>query len=398
MLTDCQKIHVDLSTSDTCQVNRKFGHSEKLSGKRHQLHPNYCGRAPGLARSAKTVTGGGSCSNPADHCATPSTEWTCGARLELPRPIAETRPWHGVCFAHAINAGAFWWDVFFHSPLNMGKNFTFNATFHFFWIFACKLGKHGILSFYKCFGMFSGLCFPWQLFYCKAQQQSRETGKSRGRGSWAYAAGDPKKGGTGINSFPGLPQVMIKATGTHPSVLKSNWSIHLHLLFRATYCMRSWPYKNHWHHFLCINEPFMYSNDVEHTCRIWQIIFDKAHTEHSKIIEGKYCHHHQTNKKTVTCLVFHQPRLKQEIPQWHSFAGPLLLPSDFDFAIGNKTPCQGKGSFDKNTLLPNLNSKRYAFQCFLSSGAACAPYVGCNFRISNLSYHFCVFFPGKTEH
>lgn len=212
------------------------------------------------------------------------------------------------------------------------------------------------------------------------------------RGRW------PQKGGTGINSFPGLPQVMINATGTHPSVLKSNWSTHLHLLFRATYCMRSWPYKNHWHQFLCINEPFMYSCDVEHTCRIWQIIFDKAHTQHSKIIEGKYCHHHQTNKKTVTCFVFHQPRLKQEIPQWHSFAGPLLLPSDFDFAIGNKPRCQGKSSFDKNTLLPNLNSKRYAFQCFLSSGAACAPYVGCDFRISNLSYHFCVFFPGKTEH
>lgn len=156
------KIHVDLSTSDTCQVNCKFGHSERLSGKCQQLHPNYCGRAPGLARSAKTVTGGGSCSNPEDHCATPITKSTCGARLEVPLPIAETRPWHGVCFAHAINAGAFWWDVFFHSPLNMGKNFTFNATFHFFSIFACKLGMHGILSFYKCIGMFSGLCFPWQ--------------------------------------------------------------------------------------------------------------------------------------------------------------------------------------------------------------------------------------------
>ena len=64
------------------------------------------------------------------------------------------------------------------------------------------------------------------------------------------------------------------------------------------------------------------------------------------------------------------------------------LPSDFDFAIGNKPPCQGRGSFDKNTSLPNLNSKRYAFQCFVSKGAACAPYVGCDFRISNLSYHF----------
>jgi len=100
-------------------------------------------------------------------------------------------------------------------------------------------------------------------------------------------------------------------------------------------------------------------------------------------------------KKTVTSLVFHQPRLKQEIPQWRSFAGQLLLPSDFDFAIGNKPPCQGKGCFDKNTLLPNLNSKRYAFQCFLSKGAACAPYVGRDFRISNLFYHFLVFFSWK---
>lgn len=186
------KIHVDLSTSDTCQVNCKFGHSERLSGKCQQLHPNYCGRAPGLARSAKTVTGGGSCSNPEDHCATPITKSTCGARLEVPLPIAETRPWHGVCFAHAINAGAFWWDVFFHSPLNMGKNFTFNATFHFFSIFACKLGMHGILSFYKCIGMF--LVFV-SLDNEKLQSTTTKSRnrKSRGPGSWAYAAGDPKK-------------------------------------------------------------------------------------------------------------------------------------------------------------------------------------------------------------
>ena len=96
------------------------------------------------------------------------------------------------------------------------------------------------------------------------------------------------------------------------------------------------------------------------------------------------------------CCFFPQPRLKQEIPQWHSFAGQLLLPTDFHFAIGNKPPCQGKSSFDKKTLLPNVDSKRYAFQCFWSKGAACAPYVGCDFRISNLSYHFFVFFPGKT--
>ena len=285
MLTDCQKIHVDLSTSDTCQVNRKFGHSERLSGQCHQLHPNYCGRAPGLARSAKTVTGGGSCSNPEDHCATPITKSTCGARLEVPLPIAETRPWHGVCFAHAINAGAFWWDVFFHSPVNMGKNFTFNATFHFFLNICLQVGKARNSFFLQMHWNVFWSLFPLTMKNCKAQQQSQETGKSRGPGSWAYAAGDP----------------MIKATGTHPSVLKSNWSIHLHLLFRATYCMRSWPYKNHWHRFLCINEPFKYSCDVEHlTNYLWQ-------SEQSKIIEGKYCHHHQTNTTKKLVLFFTNP-------------------------------------------------------------------------------------------
>lgn len=308
------KIHVDLSTSDTCQVNCKFGHSERLSGKCQQLHPNYCGRAPGLARSAKTVTGGGSCSNPEDHCATPITKSTCGARLEVPLPIAETRPWHGVCFAHAINAGAFWWDVFFHSPLNMGKNFTFNATFHFFSIFACKLGMHGILSFYKCIGMF--------LVFVSLDNEKLQstTTKSRNRkiqgtrivglrGRW------PQKGGTGINSFPGLPQVMIKATGTHPSVLKSKWSIHLRLLFRGTYRMRSWPYKNHWHQFLCLNELQNLTN------YLWQSTHRAFKNYRRKILPPPP----DQQKKTVTSLVFHQPSLKQEIPQWHSFAGQLLL-------------------------------------------------------------------------
>lgn len=53
--------------------------------------------------------------------------------------------------------------LFFIALWTWGRiNFTFNATFHFFSIFACKLGKHGILSFYKCIRVFSGLCFPWQ--------------------------------------------------------------------------------------------------------------------------------------------------------------------------------------------------------------------------------------------